>query len=65
MNESIITVFTPLYNRKELIVRLYNSLTAQTCYDFEWVICDDCSTDGSWEFVQELAKSEDRFDVKL
>ena len=48
-----VTVFTPLYNRKDLLPRLYESLRAQTCTDFEWVICDDCSSDGSYELAQE------------
>lgn len=64
MNE-IVTVFTPLYNRKALLKRLYASLREQTCLDFEWVICDDGSTDGSWELAQELARQEDRFPVRV
>ena len=43
----MITVFTPTYNRAHLLLRLYESLCRQTFTDFEWVIVDDGSTDGT------------------
>ena len=47
-----LTVFTPTYNRKELLTRVYESLINQTVKDFEWLIVDDGSTDGTGETVQ-------------
>ena len=64
MNQ-LVTIFTPLYNRKDLLVRLYESLTQQTCRAFEWIICDDCSVDGSYEKAKELAETEDRFPIRV
>ena len=61
----IVTVFTPLYNRKHLLPRLYESLEKQTCFDFEWVICDDCSSDGSYELAQEYARKEEGFPIRV
>ena len=61
----LVTVFTPLYNRKDLMPRLYESLTKQTCSAFEWIICDDCSTDGSYELAKEWAQKEDRFPIRV
>lgn len=43
----MITVFTPAYNRAHLLPRLYESLCRQTFRDFEWVVVDDGSTDGT------------------
>lgn len=43
----MITVFTPAYNRAHLLGRLYESLVAQTCQDFEWIVVDDGSTDDT------------------
>lgn len=63
--DKFITVFTPLYNRKALLPRLYESLTKQTSFSFEWVICDDCSTDGSYELAKELEEKEDRFPIRV
>lgn len=48
----LLTVFTPTYNRKELLGRVYQSLLAQTCRDFCWLIVDDGSTDDTKQTVQ-------------
>ncbi|MBP3738460.1 MAG: glycosyltransferase family 2 protein [Muribaculaceae bacterium] len=48
----LITVFTPTYNRAHLLPRLYESLCHQTCTDFEWLIVDDGSTDGTESLIQ-------------
>lgn len=48
----MLTVFTPTYNRKKTLVRLYHSLLNQTCKNFEWLIVDDGSIDGTTELVQ-------------
>ena len=42
-----ITIFTPTYNRADLLPRLYDSLCNQTCKDFEWLIVDDGSQDDT------------------
>ena len=51
-----LTVFTPTYNRKHTLPRTYESLCHQTCDDFEWLIVDDGSTDGTREWVEGLGK---------
>lgn len=43
----MITVFTPTYNRGYILGRLYKSLLRQTSRDFEWIIVDDGSNDGT------------------
>src|SRR5579883_1323984 len=45
------TVLTPTYNRVGYLGRVYESLCAQTFRDFEWIIVDDGSTDGTQELV--------------
>ena len=47
-----LTVFTPTYNRAHTLERLYRSLCAQTSRDFDWLVIDDGSTDGTAELVQ-------------
>lgn len=42
-----ITVFTPTFNRKDTLRRTYESLLNQTNPNFEWLIVDDGSTDGT------------------
>ena len=47
-----LTVFTPTYNRAHTLERLYKSLCAQTCQDFDWLVIDDGSTDRTAALVQ-------------
>lgn len=49
-----LTVFTPAYNRRHTIGRTYDSLCRQTCKDFEWLIIDDGSSDGTRQWVESL-----------
>ena len=50
--ESILTIFTPSYNRAHTLHLCYESLKRQTCQDFLWLIIDDGSTDHTQELVQ-------------
>jgi glycosyltransferase involved in cell wall biosynthesis len=47
------TIFTATYNRKLLLSRAYESIKKQTFRDFEWLIIDDGSTDGTEELVKQ------------
>lgn len=47
MNNFFLTVFTPTYNRANLLKNVFNSLNNQTCYDFEWLVIDDGSIDNT------------------
>ena len=57
------TIFTPTYNRKELLTKLYGSLKKQTYKDFEWIVVDDGSSDGTKEIVQNFI-DEKKLDIK-
>ena len=51
MADKRITVFTPTFNRAYIIHNLYQSLCRQTFMDFEWLIVDDGSDDGTRDLV--------------
>lgn len=51
-----ITVLTPTFNRAHTLHRCYDSLSQQTLSDFEWVVIDDGSTDGTEALVKAWAK---------
>lgn len=58
-----LTIFTPCYNRAHCLTRLYESLIAQTSYDFEWLIIDDGSTDDTAELVKKTF-SDEKFPIR-
>lgn len=43
----LFTVYTPTFNRAHTLHRVFESLQAQTCRDFEWLVIDDGSTDDT------------------
>lgn len=47
-----LSIVTPTYNRAYILSKCYDSLVAQTCQDFEWIVVDDGSTDTTEELVQ-------------
>lgn len=47
-----LTVFTPAYNRADLLPRCFESMKRQTNKSFIWMIIDDGSRDGTRELVE-------------
>lgn len=54
MNKYVVTVLTPTFNRESLLERLYNSLKLQDSQDFQWLVVDDGSNDGTEQFFKEI-----------
>lgn len=46
-----ITVILPVYNGIDYLKESVESVLAQSFTDFEFLILDDCSTDGSWDYL--------------
>ncbi len=57
------TIFTPAYNRAHLIPRLYESLKKQTNKNFEWVVVDDGSVDGTDKLFEKYLKDKNDFKI--
>lgn len=49
----MISVIIPLYNKRTVIARTIESVLSQTYWDWELIIVDDGSTDGSDDVVQQ------------
>lgn len=54
----VITILTPTYNRGGLQT-LWYSLQKQTVKDFEWLVVDDGSTDGTKNLITQLQEKSD------
>jgi glycosyltransferase involved in cell wall biosynthesis len=59
-----LTIFTPTYNRAHTLERVYRSLQAQTCFDFEWLVVDDGSTDGTEGMFASWLAEENSFRLR-
>ena len=56
----MITVLTPTFNRGGgRLQSLWNSLQKQTVKDFEWLVVDDGSTDGTKDLITQLQEKSD------
>lgn len=55
-----ITVLLPVYNALPYLKEAIPSILTQTCSDFELLIIDDGSTDGSKEVIQSFASQDGR-----
>ena len=58
MNDPKISVLIPMYNRKHYIQDCIDSALNQTFQDFEIIVRDDGSKDGSAEFVEKIYAKE-------
>lgn len=59
-----ITVFTPTYNRAYIIETLYRSLQRQSFTNFEWLVVDDGSSDGTEELFSKWQDEENPFPIR-
>lgn len=58
MNETVCIV-TPVYNRRNRMPKLFQSLLEQTIKDFYWLIIDDGSTDGVEDDIEDYINKAD------
>lgn len=59
-----VTVFTPTYNRAYILENLYRSLQRQTSMEFEWLIVDDGSSDGTEVLVDGWIRENNPFPIR-
>ncbi len=56
----LVSVIMPVYNAGKFLARAIESIQKQTEENFEFLIIDDHSTDGSWNIVLKYAKKDKR-----
>lgn len=59
-NAPLVSIVTPCHNAARFIAQTIESVRAQTLTDWEHIVVDDGSTDGSAAIVEALAKAEPR-----
>lgn len=59
-NIPIVSVVMPVYNAEAYLVQAISSITSQTFPNFELIVIDDGSTDGSAAIISQFAASDDR-----
>jgi len=52
------SVIIPTYNRLELLKRAINSVLNQSFQEFEIIVIDDCSSDGTWEWLKSIENTK-------
>lgn len=61
---TILTIFTPAYNRAHTLPRAYESLCRQSCKAFIWLVVDDGSTDNTAALVQQWQSRDNGFEIQ-
>ena len=61
---TILTIFTPAYNRAHTLLRTYESLCRQSCKAFIWLVVDDGSTDNTAALVQQWQSRDNGFEIQ-
>jgi glycosyltransferase involved in cell wall biosynthesis len=63
VNRPRFSVFTPVYQTGERILRTYESLANQVWNNWEWVVVDDSPDEETWKILKEISNKDYR--VKL
>ncbi|CDU00000.1 putative teichuronic acid biosynthesis glycosyltransferase tuaG [Vibrio coralliirubri] len=59
----LVSIITPSYNSQQYITNTYESIREQTVTDWEWLVTDDCSNDGTYELLLDIAQVDPRVRV--
>ena len=54
IKKPLLSVITPVYNGVNFIAGCYNNLISQSFQDWEWIVVDDGSTDGTEDAVKKI-----------
>ena len=63
MNNPLVSILIPVYNRKFLVIETIESALNQTYINTEIIIVDNCSTDNTWHVLQDFSKKDNRIKI--
>lgn len=58
MSTPLVSICLPNLNTRPFLQERMESILAQSCQDWELIVCDSYSDDGSWEFFQKFKGDE-------
>src|SRR5579872_2852933 len=62
-SQPLVSIVTPMYNEEERVAECIASVLAQTYQNWEYVIVDNCSKDGSAAIARRYATKDARIRV--
>src|SRR5215475_12319944 len=62
-NEPFVAIVTPVYNGEEFLAECIESVLAQTCENYEYIIINNCSTDRTLDVAREYAQQDRRIRI--
>ncbi len=63
MNEYLVSILIPVYNREKFIEQTVKSAISQTYKNIEIIIVDNKSTDKTWDLLKELVSQDKRIKI--
>lgn len=63
IENTLVSIVMPSYNSEQFIAESIESVKAQSHNEWELLICDDCSTDGTFDIAYSLAERDKRIKV--
>jgi glycosyltransferase involved in cell wall biosynthesis len=63
-NEPFVSIITPVYNGEAYLKECIESVLAQTYSNWEYIIVNNCSTDGTLRIAEEYSRRDSRIRVR-
>jgi glycosyltransferase involved in cell wall biosynthesis len=63
MNEPLVSIVTPVYNGEKYLENCIRGVQEQTYKNFEYIIVDNASTDGTAGIIEKLSRNDSRIKV--
>ncbi|MDE1330729.1 glycosyltransferase family 2 protein [Vibrio aestuarianus] len=65
MKIDLVSIVSPVFNGKKFIEMTYASILSQTYQNWEWLVVDDGSTDGTRDWLRQVSQQDKRVVVLL
>lgn len=61
--KNMVSIITATFNSSNEIELTYNSILNQTHTNWEWIVTDDCSTDDTYNILQNIQRNDERVKI--